>query len=292
MIKNISPSDLPKASRELDDPRFYFLQINPRSWGIYLLLLASFFLGNTANAQITNNRYKVTLASDNLKTCGGANNSNSTVTILSYSDTSNSFSITFNLPDGVEYVANTVAILNQPAKGNYTVMESGTPQNPVFSIERPSNANWELGHEVVVTFERSANCDAVAHLDDGGIFKDLFSIDFEDAYGQKSFDADSNLVNSYALLAASLSISDINTLLANVGNTYTRDIVVAQGGEGCTTSFEHTVNVGANLNDYQLSFAGNVLTPSTQSGSLYTYIIDLAAEPFLSNSGLGTCFDN
>ena len=84
--------------------------------------------------------------------------------------------------------------------------------------------------EVTFTFERSANCDAVAHSNSGGLFKDAHTINFQ-YDGVANSDSDTEVtVSSYALLAASLNISAIPTVDANVGETYTRDITISTRG--------------------------------------------------------------
>ncbi len=256
-------------------------------------MLLMLLYSNDIQAQIDSNRYTVLLSPDNLPTCGDGD-SFEEVTISSKFPTCTDFSITFDLPDGVEYVANSASITSQSGSGDYVLTAGGTPTDPVFTILRPSNAEWQVADEVVFRFNRSASCDAVQFSNSGGLFKDAHTINFIDQGGANS-DSDSDItVSSYPLLAASLNISAIPTVDANVGETYTRDITIAQGGNGCTETFTYYVDVGEDVDDiYELSYAGTPLTPVSTVGQVLTYEIDLNAAPFAGVVGNNdNCFDN
>ncbi|WP_077402459.1 hypothetical protein [Cellulophaga omnivescoria] len=255
------------------------------------------------NAQIDDNRYKVSLSPEDLATCGGVNNSFERVYIQGKNASCNNFSITFNLPDGVMYEAGTAVITSQldtnglPITINpYVIDVAGTPNNPIFTLYRNGdpNINWNVGDEVFFEFKRSADCDAVALLNSGGLFKDAHTINFNDNGGPNSATDNDNNISSYALLAASLNISSINTVNANVGETYTRNITIAQGGLGCTETFTYYVDLGEDVDDiYSLSYQGTPLTPTSTVGQVLTYEIDLNSSPFFQNVGNNdNCFDN
>lgn len=91
-----------------------------------------------------------------------------------------------------------------------------------------------------------------------------------------------------------MNISNIPTINANVAQSYTRNITLAQGGNGCTETFTYYVNVGTDVDDiYTLSYNGTELTPASVVGQVFTYNIDLNAAPFLGTVGNGdNCFDN
>ncbi len=247
------------------------------------------------NAQIDDNRYKVSLSPEDLATCGGVNNSFERVYIQGKNASCNNFSITFNLPDGVMYEAGTAVITSQldtnglPITINpYVIDVAGTPNNPIFTLYRNGdpNINWNVGDEVFFEFKRSADCDAVALLNSGGLFKDAHTINFNDNGGPNSATDNDNNISSYALLAASLNISSINTVNANVGETYTRNITIAQGGLGCTETFTYYVDLGEDVDDiYSLSYQGTPLTPTSTVGQVLTYEIDLNSSPFFQNVG-------
>jgi len=259
------------------------------------MLVAMFFVLSSlfGYSQIDNNRYKVLLNPATIGTCGGANNSNEEVTVLGKNASCNAFSITFDLPAGIEYVSGTAAITSQTGSGDFTIVASGTASDPIFTIERPANANWQVADEVIFTFEREANCDAVAFLNSGGLFKDKHEINFTDAGGANSAEDIDVYVSSYTLLAPALSIPTITTVNANVGQSYTRNVSLAQGGSGCTSFITHEVNVGSDVDDvYTLSVGGTVLTPSSVSGGILLFDIDMNVAPFLAIGNGDGCFDN
>ncbi|MDO6490725.1 hypothetical protein, partial [Cellulophaga sp. 2_MG-2023] len=255
------------------------------------------------NAQIDDNRYKVSLTPEDLATCGGVNNSLERVLVQGKNASCNNFSITFNLPNGVLYETGTVVITSQvdsngiPITVNpYEIGVAGTANNPVFTLHRNGdpNLNWNVGDEVYFEFKRSANCDAVTLLNSGGLFKDAHTINFNDAGGANSATDNDNNISSYALLAASLNISPISTINSNVGESYIRDITIAQGGNGCTETFTYYVDLGEDVDDiYTLSYKGTPLTPISKVGQILTYNIDLNVAPFVGDVGNNdNCFDN
>ncbi|OWW24114.1 hypothetical protein B4Q04_16705 [Zobellia sp. OII3] len=254
-----------------------------------LAVVLTFVYAINSNAQLENNRYKVDVNPQDLATCGGVNNSLEEVTILGKNANCHDFSITFDLPLGIEYVSGTATITAQSGSGDYVISEGGTSSDPIFTILRPNDENWQVNDVVTFTFERSANCDAVEFSGSGGIFKDAYTINFQDAGGANS-DSESD-PPSYDLMAASLNISSIPTINANVGQTYVRDIVIAQGGNGCTESFTYYVNVGEDVRDvYSLSYNGEPL--GTMVDGVYTVTIDLNSETFEDVGNKNSCFEN
>ncbi len=258
-----------------------------------LLLVFSFFLLSVANAQIDDNRYKVTLNPQDLGTCGGANNSLEVVTILGKNATCHAFSITFTLPTGVEYASGSANITSQTGSGDFTVTEGGTPNAPIFTLQRPNDDNWAVNDQVVLSFERSAGCEAVQFLNASGLFKDAHTIDFIDASGAKTVSDNDLSISSYSLNAASLSIGSISTIDANVGDSYTRNVTLSQGGNGCTNTLSYSVELGTDVDDvYSLSYNGTLLNPSATNGNTLSYDIDLGAAPFIGVGNADGCFDN
>ena len=248
-------------------------------------------------AQINTDKFKVTIVSNDMGPCGGSNNEITAVTLKAKLNTSNTFKIAFNLPDGVTYVASTLSLLEQNGSQDFSVTEFNiTDLNaPIFSIERSGNGNWEVNDQIKFSFEKTASCEAVQFSYNGGIFKDAHSISFIDN-GTNYSNTDNDLtVNSYDLLKAYLSITgSYNSIFALVGETETRSFSITNSGNGTISSFTHIVTIGSNLDaNYSLSFNGTTLTPSNISGNLQTYTIDLSQAPFAGNVGDGdTLFEN
>lgn len=246
------------------------------------------------NAQINNNRYKVGLNPQDIGPCGGANNSRESVKITGKNATCHAFSITFDLPEGITFVSGTATIDSQTnGTGGFTIVASGTASDPIFTIEKPSDANWIVGETIQFSFERKASCDAVDHLNNNGLFKDAHTIQYSDNTGSNSATDDEVTTSSYILLAPAVNVSNINTILVNVSESYTRDVTIAQGGYGCISSLTHVVVPSANVDDvYTLSYGGITLIPDDDTAGVLTYIIDLTAAPFLSIGNGNGCFDN
>ncbi|MRI00082.1 DUF11 domain-containing protein [Kriegella sp. EG-1] len=245
------------------------------------------FALNTLSGQINNGSYEVTLTSTNMRPCGGANNGFSTLSITSKKATLNTFKIAFDLPDGVSYELGSLIINSQSGSSDFNISEFDVTNlnAPIFEIERPGNANWQVNDVIEFTFEKSAACEAVQYSYNGGLFKDIHTITYNDNGNSRSNTDNDRTVNSYSLLKAYLAVEDIALQQAYVGQTYNRDVIVTNSGNGSIQSFTHVVNVPVGLQtNYQLSFNGTALSPSI-SGNLYTYEINLNSAPFLGNVG-------
>ena len=133
-----------------------------------------------------------------------------------------------------------------------------------------------------------ATCDAVQFSYNGGLFKDVHTISYlNDNIAGTNTDADLT-VNSYSLLKAYLAVENIPLLNASIGQTYNRNIIITNSGNGSIQSFIHEVNVFSSLQaNYQLSFNSTPLTPVSIIGDIYTYEINLNNVPFLGQIGDG-----
>ena len=258
-------------------------------------ILCFFLITIGAFAQIDNNRFKVTLNSADIGTCGGSNNSDVEITILAKNTTIHDLEISFDLPNGIEYIGSGVSITAQTGSEDFvlTTVDISNLNTPVFALKRPLDANWALADQVTFKFTRTASCDAVVFAETGS-FKDAHTLNFIDVDGPNSA-ADSDIrINNYNLKVASLSVLPIASIIANVGEIKTRNIEVVQGGIGAIAKFIHSVDLEANVtDDYSLKFAGVILTPSSVVGSVQNYTIDLSQAPFAGAVGNGDLnFDN
>ncbi len=276
--------------------RLYILLMSVfnKTKGIIFLL---YFLLNalTIQGQINNADYTVSLSSTNMGACAGTNDGTTTVTIFAKTGQLQTFKINFNLPDGVTYKSGTATINSQTGSGDFIVSEFDVSNlnQPIFQIERPSNAVWQMMDEVEFTFGKTATCEAVQFSYNGGLFKDVHTINYIKDSNPIS-DSDTDLtVNAYTFLKAYLAVEDMDTENALVGDITNRDITITNSGNGSISTFEHQVEISNGLQaNYQLSFNGTVLTP-TISGDFYTYIIDLNTAPFAGQVGDGdNLFEN
>jgi len=261
---------------------FAFFRITICVW--FLILAVS-----TANAQINNNRFRVNLNSLDMGPCGGANDAHSVVGILAKNNSVNNFEIAFDLPDGVNFIPGTELITFQQGSSDFTlsVVDMSNLNAPVFRLERPGNANWQVADLVRFRFDKTASCDAVIFSYGGGLFKDAHTITYDDINGPQSASDNDPTINSYNFLRAYLAVLNYNNISANIDDSVTRPIEITNSGNGNITSFTHNVDVGNSLGSYVLEFNGTALTPSSVSGSILTYDIDLSQAPFAGNVGDG-----
>ena len=251
-------------------------------------LIFSLLSANVVHAQINNNRFTVSLNSGDMGPCGGLNDANTNVEVLAKNNTINNFEIAFDLPDGVVYVVGSEQIILQQGSSDFvlSVVDISDLNTPIFRLERPGNANWQVADKVIFEFDKTASCDAVQFSYSGGLFKDAHTITYDDLNGAQTASDTDPTINSYNFLRAYLAIQNYNTVTADVGDHITRTLEVTNSGNGTIASFIHHVNVGSNLDAYVLSFNGTTLIPSIAGGT-YTYDIDLSQAPFAGNVGDG-----
>jgi len=259
---------------------------------VIVLLMFGFF---SVNAQIDNSDFRITLAPEDLGVCEASNNSNEIVTIKAKKSTLHNFSIIFILPTGVEYVPGTVAITQNPDAYSINYVNTSQLGKPQFEIKNLNGGGneirWNLGDELIFTFQRTAECSAVNFKESGGTFKDRHQISYKDNNQSKTAQDYNDAISSYDLLSASLSVLDIipiNGVVSSVTSPiyFTRQVEVIQGGNGNIQMYKHEVFVGADIHDFQLLFNGAVLTPSSSTVdgitgvTTLTYDIELTQAPF------------
>ncbi|CAA6811890.1 MAG: CHU domain-containing protein [uncultured Aureispira sp.] len=262
-----------------------------------LLFILLFFEAFDSYGQLNTSGYRVDQSCDDVEVCQGSTDGSYTITAKT--STLNNFQITLAMPVGISYVAGTASI----AGGAYTVSEINISdlRNPVFAINNggvPATL-WGVGDQVVFTVARIASCPSVAHALAGKAFKDSIAISYEDN-NIAEFGADNDTTYGiYNIDFASLSILAIANINTTLNTTETRAVTVRQGGNSCIQQFQHFVIVGRDINNYQLSFGGTNLVPTsivanaTSTADTLFYDINLSAVPFLGAVGNGdNCFDN
>jgi len=265
--------------------------VNLKKWTVIFLIFAISFV----NAQIDNSDFRVSLAPEDLGVCDASNNSNEIVTIKAKKTTLHNFSIIFVLPSGVEYVPGSVAITQNPGAYTINFVNTSPLAKPEFEIKNLNGGGneirWNLGDELIFTFQRTAECPAVNFKESGGTFKDRHQISYNDNNQSKSAQDFNDAISSYDLLSASLSVLDITPISGVVSSAispvyFTRPVEVIQGGNGNIQMYKHEVFVGADIHDFQLLFNGSTLTPSSSTVdgitgvTTLTYTIELTQAPF------------
>lgn len=240
-------------------------------------------------AQINNNRFKVDVTSDDMGPCGGSNDAWSQVAVTAKNSTVHNFEITFDLPDGVRYIGGDFEILSQQGSGDFIVTETDLSNlnTPVFRIERPSDANWQVADRVQFRFNKTASCDAVQFSYAGGLFKDAHTITYDDLNGSQTVSDNDPTINSYNFFRAYLAVQNYNSIIAQVGNVVNRPLEITNSGNGTISEFIHNVVIDSNIESYELWFNGAALSPTSVSGNSYTYTVNLSQAPYLGNIGNG-----
>lgn len=242
------------------------------------LCVGSFFWAQ--GQSISNNRFTVQVNPNDMGPCGGANDEMTRVQVTANDDTVSNFEIRFDLTPtpGITYTGNfTVDTANSNV--DYTVTSTGTdPAKPKFRVSRSGmpGSNWNTGHKVVFSLEKTASCEAVNFSYNGGTFKDQHAIFYDDINGPDSLASGSN-INSYDLLSALLTLPNYTNTNAALGQTVTRNVEVANSGNGNIGDFIHYVKVGASLSSYSLSFNGTALTPSNFDAGTDSYTYDIGS---------------
>jgi len=255
-------------------------------------------LSTTANAQINNNRFRVNLNSLDMGPCGGVNDAYSRIGVLAKNNTVNNFEIAFDLPDGVDFIPGTEIITFQEGSSDFTltVVDMTDLNAPVFRLERPANANWQVADLVRFRFDKTASCQAVAFSYGGGLFKDAHTITYEDNNGSQSVSDNDPTINSYNFFRAYLAVGNYNSISASIGQSLTRTLEISNAGNGTIQDFDHRVFVENDIGAYTFSFVDlaatrHALTPIatnvTPGGTEYIYQVDLGQAPFLGNIGDG-----
>lgn len=184
----------------------------------FLFTIFTLLFFYVANAQINTNKIRVDLSSLSFKACEDANNGLSTVTVQSKQASTTDFQIAFDFPDGVLYQTSSLVITSQSGSNDFVISEVDISNlnQPIFRIERPSNAPWQINDQVTFTYQKTADCDAVQFSYDGGLFKDGHSITFNQACGSNTNSNRNRTLNSYKLLSSYLFLENTSALSANV----------------------------------------------------------------------------
>lgn len=260
-----------------------------------LFVVVSFFTSYSVFSQINTDKIRLDINSLSFRACGSTNNGISTVTVQSKQNTTTDFEIAFNLPIGVLYRAGSGIITDQTGSADYSLIEVDISNlnEPVFRLERPSNAPWQINDLVTFTYEKTADCEAVQFSYSGGLFKDAHTITFLDSDGPQQTSNTDNTVASYNILRAFLAVDDIPRIAAGINQPVSRNIIVRNSGNGSIESFVHRIKISESLRqNYALEFNGTRLTPQI-SGDTFSYDININQAPFAGQIGNGNnLFEN
>ncbi len=186
-----------------------------------------------------------------------------------------------NTPGVIEYIPGSVtAIAGSPS---LSIAESDITdlQNPEFLV-----GNTDNGQFITFTIKRRANCGTASSTKD--------NVTVSSSGSCNAVDDDANN-NNYNLLAPTLTLvpppSMVNT---DVGNTYTRNFTITNGGLGCVDTLGlWLVYPASSVQFVSLKVGAEVLTPAYTNGdSLYFQVSGtaLGANKQLCNTGSAISF--
>ena len=218
----------------------------------------------------------------NLTVCNGS--SMLQVKLSAAMASTNGATVKIDLPDGVNYVPGTVAVVSSNA--GLTLVETNiTNLNiPEFSIPQ---ANIAIGNEIVFTIQRTADCVARTRVIAGAIFQDTVS-------AQIGTTISTRVSGSYTVNYPVLNFSQPATQTNAVTNqNYSRTFSVANGGNGAASTIYVQITYPSNggitpINLRLTGGNGSAGTPVTLTpvinGNVYTYTVSSAN---LSGGSLG-----
>lgn len=212
---------------------------------------------------------------------------------LSASATITGSSINILLPPGINYVANSLVLVSNPAGISITESNISNRQQPSFTFSGTMNT----GDVCVFRISRFADCRAIAHRDQGNNLMDSVFVNYNNPASVTA----NNLgnVNStiipFGLNEALVSLSgngvggSIASVQGHPGDLITRDIFITNGGLGCVRVVEfYIVDGAAGIEINQLAVTGVtgttgsnpatlpfILTPHTINGDTSFYTLDV-----------------
>ncbi len=222
------------------------------------------------------------LLTEDINTCQSFEEVNSARLII-VSDGADNTTITLTMPTGVSYVDGSVDAVSSVG-GLDIVQTTFDPVNPVFSIT-PSDLN--SGDEIIFSWEREADCNAVDYQMSGGTFKDILEVSGD---GGSFLENNMNL-NTYDVLVAALSILGHAPVTTTIGSTESVQLEITNGGQGCVEELTFYIinDNGIETTGLSGNVSGTTLTADVVNGDTSFYTISSA---FLVAEGLGNCFDN
>ncbi|MEQ1554856.1 MAG: hypothetical protein ABL929_11785, partial [Ferruginibacter sp.] len=134
---------------------------------------------------------------------------------------------TTNAPGFIEYMPGSIIKIGGTVALNIAQSNISNLASPVFTVSGSPTA----GQDIIFTIKRRANCGTAASTKDAIVVS-----------GSCSFSETDPSINTYNLLAPALTITPpaiINNV--NVGSSYSRNITITNGGNGCMDTLGFTI---------------------------------------------------
>lgn len=151
------------------------------------------------------------------------------VQLLPTSLIADSIVVQVELPVGVDYVVGSEALVLNDV-GALLQSDATAPSNmPRFVIHLPSPIS--IGTSLVLSFERTANCEAVSYAQSGGIFQD-------NIYVWTNVGEVDGASLPYSVLYGALTMFNPFDMSGTAGETISQTLTILNGGFGCVDSVE------------------------------------------------------
>ena len=175
--------------------------------------------------------------------------------------------VTIDFPTGVTYVPSSLNIEN--ATSGITIIESGgSTSSPQFTI---SPNNLSIGNFIVFTISRTANCSARINSIIGTIFKDDVTVVTSAGTVQDLSDSINSYIVGYPAFSLGQPASQLNAIL---GQTYSRNFTITNGGNGCIDNVYLNIDYpSGGISQTSLTCNGIAIFPTTTIGTIKYYTI-------------------
>jgi hypothetical protein len=175
--------------------------------------------------------------------------------------------VTIDFPTGVNYVPGSLSIDNS-SSGVSIFDNGGTLSSPQFTIS-PNNLN--IGNFIVFSISRTANCSARINSIIGTIFKDDITVVTSAGTVQDLSDSINSYIVGYPAFSLGQPISQTNAIL---GQTYSRNFTITNGGNGCIENVYLNIDYPAGgISQTSLTCNGVAIFPTSTIGTTKYYTI-------------------
>lgn len=200
------------------------------------------------------------------------------IQIVAPSGINSPFTVRIAMPQGIEYVPGSLNMLfGNPPGIIMTESNLANLRVPEFLVTRAGG--FTIGNTIQFTIERQArDCryyGASGTSQNGTALKDTIKVTTSVGYQEES----DGFTNTYQVINGVLSISPISQLSLGISGSYTRDLVVSNGGLACVSEFRFTITGSPNVNHEGLTYNGVPLTLDSQTGNVFVYILNASVAP-------------
>ena len=223
------------------------------------------------------------LENHNVNVCQNSDGDKAQVRLVITSDDAAIAQVAVAFPTGVQYIPGSLSLVDQMGGLNIAEFNISNLSNPIFAV---TASNLTIGNEITFQYSRVASCDAIDFQAQGGVFKDLITVDD----GNVTIVEDDEFLASYDILTPALSMFNNGAITGTVGSDVESEIRIVNGGLGFLSELNFVINdnIGTKTNSLQTS-TGTTVTPSP-SGNIINYT--LSASVFSNFGNRDNYFDS